>query len=645
MPDTPLYLNPEADLDARVDDLIGRMTLEEKALQLVNDTPAIERLGVPAYNYWSEALHGVARAGLATVFPQAISLAAMWDAPLMFRIATAISDEGRAKYHATKAHGAPTWYTGLTFWSPNINIFRDPRWGRGHETYGEDPYLTGTLGVEFIKGLQGDDPHYMKAAACAKHYAVHSGPESLRWEFDAVCSAKDLRETYLPAFEMAVREAGVEAVMGAYNMLYGVPCCASTLLLQQILRDEWGFDGHVVSDCGAIRLFHESYKVTQTPEESVAMGLKGGCDLNCGAMYALAPQALEQGLITEADMDLALHRALRTRFKLGMFDDDARVHWASIPTSVVNSPEHRALARQAAHKGIVLLKNNGILPLDPKAVKSIMLSGPTANINEVLLGNYNGLNPELVTPLEGILGAVGPEVKVHFVTGCRLLGKESETALTVSYASVHALNIVFLGLAPELEGEAGDASGSGDPDRPGVELPAGQERFLKAVKQAGTPVILVLSGGSAMAVPWAQEYVDAIIWIGYPGEEGGNALADILSGKVNPSGRLPMTWYNGTADLPSFVNYAMEGRTYRYFRGEPLYPFGYGLSYTTFAYRDLALSATRVKAGDPLTVSATVTNTGDREGEEVVQLYITDLAASVATPISQLCGYQQRAVW
>jgi beta-glucosidase len=638
----PLYRDPDQPIAERVADLIDRMTLEEKVAQMVNDAPAIERLGVPAYNYWNEALHGVARAGRATVFPQAIAMAATWDTGLMFRVATVISDEGRAKHHAAQRFGAPTAYTGLTFWSPNINIFRDPRWGRGHETYGEEPYLTGRLAVAFIKGLQGDDPNYLKAAACAKHYAVHSGPEAIRFEFHAVVSAKDLRETYLPAFRAAVQEAGVESVMGAYNLLYGVPCCASKLLLQEILRDEWGFDGHVVSDCGAIHLFHTSYGYSASLEEAAAVAVKAGCDLNCGQTYTLLGQAVEQGLISETEIDQALHRVLRTRFRLGLFDPPERVPYASIPTSVVDSPEHRALAREAGQKCIVLLKNNGVLPLDKDKVKSLMILGPTAHRTDVLLGNYYGLNPRLVTAVEGIVDALGPETKVHFVSGCPLVGRDRPgDAVSNAYARVHDVNIVIMGLAPELEGEAGDANTTGSPDRADIGLPPGQEAFLRGVHAAGKPVILVITGGSALAVNWAQEHVDAILWIGYPGEEGGNALADVLFGHVSPAGRLPVTFYKSSDDLPPFEDYAMEGHTYRYFRGEPLYPFGFGLSYTRFEYSDLRLSAERVRSGEPLQVSVTVRNVGSAASDEVAQLYLRRLGASVTTPISQLCGFRR----
>lgn len=555
MPERPMMLFWDADqpLAARIDDLIGRMTLKEKALQLLNDAPAIERLGVPAYNYWNEALHGVARAGRATVFPQAIGLAATFDAPLIQRMATAISDEGRAKHHAAVKHGSPTAYTGLTYWSPNINIFRDPRWGRGHETYGEDPFLSGTLGVAFIKGIQGDDPNYLKAAACAKHYAVHNGPEAIRFGFDAIAGAKDIHETYLPAFRMAVEDGKVECVMGAYNRVNGIPCCADPELLTTILRETWGFDGHVVSDCGAIGHIHNEHGWTATAAESSAKAVAAGCDLNCGGTYITLIDAVKEGLITEAQVDRALHRVLRTRFRLGLFDPPERVPFTRIPESVVDCAEHRALAREVAQASIVLLKNNGVLPLDASKLKSMAIFGPTATGIDVLLGNYYGLNPRMVTPLEGIMGKLPPAAKVHYVRGCPLVSApRKDNAVAFEYASRHDVSIAIMGLAPELEGEAGDANTSYGPDRPHINLPDGQEAFLKEIKKAGKPAVLVLTGGSALAVEWAQEHFDAILWIGYPGEEGGTALADILFGEVSPSGRLPMTFYRSTDDLLPF---------------------------------------------------------------------------------------------
>lgn len=636
------YLDVTLPTDERVDDLIGRMTLDEKIGQLMNQAAEIDRLGVPAYDYWSEALHGVARAGRATVFPQAIGLAATFDPDLVHRVATAISDEGRAKHHAAVRNGTPVAYTGLTFWSPNINIFRDPRWGRGHETYGEDPYLTGRLGVAFITGLQGDDPHYLKTAACAKHFAVHSGPEKTRFSFDARPSDKDLYETYLPAFEAAVREAKVENVMGAYNRLNGVPCCANHWLLTELLRDTWGFDGHVGSDCGAVTLIEAGHGYVASQAEAAAAAIKSGCDLECGRSYEFLGEAVAQGLVSEADLDHALHRVLRTRFRLGMFDPPECVPYAAIAPEVVDSPAHRALAREAAQKSMVLLKNNGILPFDPAKIKSLIVTGPTAGRLDVLLGNYYGLNPRLVTLLEGIMGAVGPETIVNWKDECPLLGEPiSDLGWTGFAGREHDAIVAVMGLAPELEGELGDAEGADGGDRREIGLPRGQEEFLKLLQAAGKPVVLVLTGGSALAVSWAQQYVDAIIWAGYPGEEGGTALGDLLYGRVSPSGRLPLTFYHATADLPPFDDYGMAGRTYRYFEGEPLYPFGFGLTYTDFDYESLELERDTVAAGETLAVTARVRNVGQRAADEVVQLYLSDLEASVAVPRSQLCGVQR----
>ncbi len=636
------YLDANLDVAARVADLIGRLTLEEKIGQLMNQAAAIERLGVPAYDYWSEALHGVARAGRATVFPQAIGLAATFDPDLVHRVATAISDEGRAKHHAAVRNGTPAAYTGLTFWSPNINIFRDPRWGRGHETYGEDPYLTARLGVAYITGLQGDDPRYLKTAACAKHFAVHSGPEKSRFEFDARPSDKDLYETYLPAFQAAVQEAGVENVMGAYNRLNGVPCCAHHWLLTELLRDTWGFDGHVGSDCGAVTLIASGHGYVDTQPEAAAAAIKSGCDLECGRSYEFLGEAVAQGLVSEAEIDRALFRVLRTRFRLGMFDPQERVPYARIAPEVVDSPAHRALAREAAQKSIVLLKNNGILPFDQTKIKAMIVTGPTAGRLDVLLGNYYGLNPRLVTLLEGIMGAVGPETIVNWKDDCPLIGEPiTDLGWTGFAGREHDVIVAVMGLAPELEGELGDAEGADGGDRREIGLPRGQEEFLKLLQAAGKPVVLVLTGGSALAVGWAQEYVDAILWVGYPGEEGGTALGDMLYGRVSPSGRLPVTFYRSTADLPPFDDYALRGRTYRYFGGEPLYPFGFGLSYTRFQYEALVLERTELAPGEALAVTATVRNVGQRAADEVVQLYITDLEASVEVPRAQLCGVQR----
>ena len=641
---TPAYLDVKQSLAARVQDLVGRLTLKEKIAQLMHEAPAVERVGLPAYNYWNEALHGVARAGRATVFPQAIGLAATFDAPLLEQVGAVIATEGRAKHHAAAARGYRSIYLGLTFWSPNINIFRDPRWGRGHETYGEDPYLTARLGVAFIRGIQGDHAHYLKAAACAKHFAVHSGPETERHGFDAVVSPKDLRETYLYAFEAAVREAKVEVVMGAYNRTNGEACCASPTLLGKILREEWGFDGHVVSDCGAIDDIHKHHKVTPTPEASAAAGVKQGCDLNCGCTYASLVEAVQQGLISEAEIDRALSRVLRTRFRLGMFDPPTRVPFARPKANVVSCAAHRELARQAARESIVLLKNaNHLLPLR-RDLNCVLVTGPNAANMDVLLGNYNGLSGALSTPLEGIVGQLDAGTKANYVEGCPLTGtNKNGFGVAGWYGKEADVIVAVMGLSPRLEGEEGDAaeSDSGG-DRKHINLPGVQEEFLKHLKQTtGKPVVLVLANGSAVAANWAAENVDAILTMWYPGEAGGLALGDVLFGDYNPGGRLPVTFYRDIAQLPPFRDYAMAGRTYRYFAGDPLYPFGFGLSYTRFEYREARLRVETVKAGEPVDVAVVVHNAGDRPGDEVVQLYVSALDAPAPAPHCQLRGFRR----
>ncbi len=658
-PQDAIYPDPAWPIAARVADLIARMTLPEKVSQMVHGAPAIERLGVPAYNWWNECLHGVGRAGIATVFPQAIGMAATWDTALLHQVATAISDEARAKHHAALGEdGSAEQYYGLTFWTPNINIFRDPRWGRGQETYGEDPYLTARMGVTLIKGLQGDDPQYLKVAATAKHYAVHSGPENERHHFDARVDERDLRETYLPAFEAAVREAKVASVMGAYNRTNGEPCCASPTLLQKILREEWGFggpdgvEGHVVSDCWAIKDIWAHHQVVQTAPEAAALAVKVGCDLNCGETYAKLLIAVEQGLIDEATIDVALTRLFTLRFKLGMFDPPEIVPYAQIPIEVNDCAEHRALARQVARESIVLLKNaDGFLPLDKASLKTIAVIGPNADDDLVLLGNYFGWPSRSVTPLQGIRAAVGADVDVLYAPGCDVRDDDtSGFAEAVAAAQQADVVIAVMGLSQLVEGEEGQEEGVKDGrrstgDRDALALPGAQDALLQAVAATGKPLVVVLLNGSAVAVNWAAEHAAAIVEAWYPGEEGGSALADALFGDYNPAGRLPVTFYKSVDDLPPFRDYTMArhgmagGRTYRYFKGEPLYPFGYGLSYTTFAYSDLTLSADTIQAGESLTVSATVTNTGNRAGDEVVQLYVRDVEAAFPVPLRQLQGF------
>jgi beta-glucosidase len=647
----PIYLDPDRPLEERVEDLVSRLTLEEKVSQMIFASSAIPRLGIPEYNWWNECLHGVARAGVATVFPQAIGMAASFNDKLMHRVACAISDEGRAKHHEFARQGDRGIYKGLTFWSPNINIFRDPRWGRGQETYGEDPYLTGRMGVAFVKGIQGDDPKYLKAVATPKHYAVHSGPEPLRHSFDARVSPKDLRETYLPAFKECVKEGKAVSVMGAYNRTNGEPCCASPTLLQKILRDEWGFDGYVVSDCGAITDIHAHHKVTDTAEESAALAVNAGCDLNCGRAFESLVNAAKQGLISEEAIDTAVKRLYRARFQLGMFDPPERVPYAQIPYEVNDCEEHRQLALEMARESMVLLKNeDGLLPLS-KDLNTIAVIGPNADDKKVLLGNYNGTPSKYVTALEGIRSKVSPKTKVIYAEGCDITvsqegfwGEEATRGFAEAISAAQRADAVImcLGLSPELEGEEGDAAASSaGGDKTSLDLPGMQEELLKAVCATGKPVVLVLFSGSPVSINWAHENVPAILQAWYPGEEGGTAIADVLFGDYNPGGRLPVTFVKSLDQVPPFTDYSMKGRTYRYMEEEPLYPFGYGLSFTTFEYSNLKLSRETINAGESINISVNVKNTGHVAGDEIVQLYIKDLEASVDVPIHELRGFKR----
>lgn len=645
---TMLFRRTDLPLEERIADLISRMTLEEKVSQMIYDSAAIPHLGIEEYNWWNECLHGVARAGVATVFPQAIGMAASFNAPLLQKVAEVTATEARAKHHEAARRGDRGIYKGLTFWTPNVNIFRDPRWGRGQETYGEDPHLTAELGIAFVRGLQGDDPKYLKTAACAKHYAVHSGPESLRHSFDARCSQKDLYETYLPAFRALVVDADVESVMGAYNRTNGEPCCASPTLLQKILREDWGFEGHVVSDCGAIYDIHAHHKVTNSPEESAALAVKNGCDLNCGRVYPALREAVAQGLISEEEIDQALARLLRTKFKLGLFDPEEEVPFANVPYEVVACPEHRSLAREMARQSMVLLKNeNNLLPLGTD-LKTVAVIGPNADARKVLLGNYFGTSTQLVTALDGIRRKLEPDCKVLFAEGCDLTttkpgywgdSPKSGFAEALAVAERADAVIMCMGISPDLEGEEGAAANSdGGGDRIGLDLPGMQEELIKEVAALGKPLVLVLFSGSPLTVNWAHEHVPAIIQAWYPGEEGGNALADIIFGDYNPAGRLPITFVKSVDQLPPFTDYAMSGRTYRFSEEKPLYPFGYGLSYTTFAYSNLQ-APPELAIGQDLVVQVDVENTGQRTGDEVVQLYIKHLSASVPTPRHSLQGF------
>jgi beta-glucosidase len=631
-------------VEARIGDLVSRLTLAEKIGQLVFDAPSIPRLGIPAYNYWSEALHGVARSGRATVFPQAIGLAATWDPALIQHVASAIGDEVRAKYHeAVRRHGSTMQYQGLNVWSPNVNIFRDPRWGRGQETWGEDPFLTGEMASAFVRGIQGEHPKYLKTAACAKHYAVHSGPEKHRHQFNACVSERDLRETYLPAFKKLVTQAKVESVMSAYNRTNDEPCCASQRLLGDILRGEWKFEGHVVSDCGALVDIHAYHHVTADAPESAALAIKRGCDLECGSVFEQLGIALERGLLTEADLDRALARVLTSRFKLGLFDPPEAVPYASTPLSVINCAEHRALARQAAAESIVLLKNkNNILPIAP-SVRSIFVTGPHAADVNTLLGNYYGISDTLTTMLQGIISHVPEGVRMSYRPGSALTQMSSNPLnFAVFEAAACDLTIACMGTSPLMEGEEGEAIQSEETgDRVNIGLPEAQVDFIKQLATTGTKIVLVLAGGSAITLGEIADLVDAIVFVWYPGQEGGSAVADVLFGDTNPSGRLPITFYQSVDQLPPFEDYGMACRTYRYMTQAPLYPFGYGLSYTNFEYSNLQMSAATIPVDGRLALSFDVKNCGDRAGDEIAQLYVRYLDSQVTRPVKELGGFRR----
>ncbi|WP_158850744.1 glycoside hydrolase family 3 C-terminal domain-containing protein [Algibacter sp. L1A34] len=779
------YLETSLSFDERVDDLVSRMTLEEKVAQMMNDAPAIPRLKVPAHEYWNECLHGVARAGKATVFPQAIGLAATFDTDLIYNDAVVISDEARAKHHEALRNNSFKRYEGLTYWTPNVNIFRDPRWGRGQETYGEDPYLTSRMGVNFVKGMQGNDPKYLKLVATPKHFAVHSGPEPERHFFDATTTERDLYDTYLPAFEATIVEGKAYSIMAAYNRYMGKPCCASHQLLDDILRKDWGFKGYVVSDCNAIRDIHDYHNYVDSKEAAAAVAVLAGTDLNCGSRYEYLISAVAKKDITEDEIDVSLKRVLKARFKLGMFDPEEMVPYASIPMSVVSSEKHRALALETAQKSIVLLKNkNNTLPLK-KDVKSIAVIGPNANNLEVLLGNYNGFPSQYFTPLEGVKNKVSKDTEIYYEAGTELISKEpamslisneflsfeTENGLQAKYYNNHdflgtpllirieeginsnwnsnpinGLNkekfaveytgtikvdvsgdyqlglqsnkgftlaidskiiidntkdlkkrivkettylekgkayqvsikylhegypaklklmwatpektsfekaielakksevVVFVGgISPGVEGEQMPVNSKGfkGGDKTDIQLPEVQKELLKALHETGTPVVLVLLNGSALAVNWENDNLSAIVEAWYPGELGGNAIADVLFGDYNPSGRLPITFYKSIKELSPFVNYSMKGRTYRYFEGEALYPFGFGLSYAQFNYENIKLKNKKIKTNGSTSVSIDVTNVGKIKGEEVVQLYIKDLESKEVRPLKSLRGIRR----
>ena len=623
--------------------LVAQMTVEEKASQLRYDAPAIPRLGVPAYNWWNEALHGVARAGTATSFPQAIGMAAMFDDELLQQLGDTAATEGRAKYNALSQEEDRDIYKGLTFWSPNINIFRDPRWGRGHETYGEDPYLTARLGKAYVRGLQGEGP-VMKAAACAKHLAVHSGPEALRHHFNAEATPKDMEETYLPAFEACIADAKVEAVMGAYNRTNGEPCCGSKALLVDTVRGKWGFEGHIVSDCWAIRDFHQGHMVTQTPAQSAALAMEMGCDLNCGNTYLHMLSAYRQGLMTEAQITRSAERLFTTRYLLGVLGEGSE--FDAIPYETVECEAHLALAQEAARKSCVLLKNDGLLPLNPETMGTLGVIGPNANSRIALIGNYHGTASRYTTVLEGIQDAVAGKARVLYSEGCHLFRDRAEPlaweadrlAEAVTVAKHSDVVVLVVGLDETLEGEEGDtgnAAASGD--KLDLLLPAPQRSLMEKVLAVGKPTVVLLMAGSAIDISEAQEKANAILLTWYPGAGGGKAVADLLFGKASPSGKLPVTFYRNEAlnEMPDFTDYSMTNRTYRYYTGTPLYPFGYGLTYGDVEVTGLS--------ADRNGVTVTLTNKGCAT-EDVVQLYIRDEASSDAPVNPILCGFRRVAL-
>jgi beta-glucosidase len=648
-----IWKDPSQPINARADDLIGRMSLAEKVAQLQNDAPAIPRLSLPAYNYWNEALHGVANDGIATVFPEPIGGAATWDPELLHQEGHVIGIEGRAKFneYASRHNGDSKWWDGLTFWTPNINIFRDPRWGRGQETYGEDPFLTGTLAVPFIKGIQGDDPKYMLAMACAKHYAVHNGPESQRHRFDAKPPERDLYETYLPQFEMAVREGHVGGVMGAYSSLYGVPDCANPFLLTDLLRKQWGFDGYVVSDCGAIGDIWSRHHYVNTPEEAAADAVKAGCDLCCGGDYQALVRAVQQGLITEKEIDQALSYTLWTRFKLGLFDPPDICPYSKIGIDQNDTPQSRALALKIAEESIVLLKSDGILPLDRSKIKRIAVIGPNGDSMSMLHGNYSGTARQPISILNGIRQAAGPDIEVTFAMGCPITTRTERGIAPWSRQDNNPTRPV-----PELNAEALSNAASADLiiyvggvtsaqegeefDRDSIELPEVQEKLVETLHATGKPMIMVNCSGSAMALPWEATNLPAILEAWYPGEEGGLAVGEILFGDINPSGHLPVTFYASTADLPDITDYSMNNRTYRYFSGQPLYAFGHGLSYTTFDF-SRGKSSKTIRAEGTVKISFTVKNSSNRDGDEVAQVYFRHINSSVPQPKLALCGFDR----
>lgn len=645
-------------IEKRAEQMVQSMSLKEKVSQMVHESRGISRLNIPSYNWWNECLHGVGRAGTATVYPQAIALAAMFDDQFLEEIASSISDEVRAKYNESgkvgfkgfkslikilpneikgriEAHSL--WYRGLTCWSPNINIFRDPRWGRGHETYGEDPWLTSRLGVAFVRGLQGKDPKYLKTIATPKHFAVHSGPEALRHEFNAKVDKKDLYETYLPAFKACVQEADAGSIMSAYNSVNGEPATASDTLLEKILRKEWGFKGFVVSDCGAVYDIRSNHKKTKSFSAAAAMAVNAGCDLNCGWVYNFLKSAVNRGLLSEKTLDKSLQRLFEARIRLGMFDPPEDVPYSSIGVEKIDCPEHRAQALKASRRSLVLLKNDGVLPLD-KSVKRIAVIGPNADSQEVLLANYNGTPSSWTTALEGIRQRF--EGDVFYNKGCPVSGKkEADIEGAIEIAKTADAVILCLGLSPELEGEEGDAyNADAAGDKMSLRLPGVQEELLEAVKGTGTPLISVIFAGSATDLRKVDSSSSALIQAWYPGQDGGKAVAELIFGDFSPSGRLPVSFVHSDADLPPFEDYSMKGRSYRYIETEPLYPFGYGLTYSDFTYSALEIEKGAVGAVD---ITVQVSNSGEHQADEIVQFYLSHSEAGIRVPHYQLCSFKR----
>lgn len=637
------FQNTDLSFEKRVDDLVFRLTLEEKVAQMLNKAPAIERLGVPAYDWWNECLHGVARTPYkVTVFPQAIGMAATWDNETLQQVASSIADEGRAIYHDATSKGVHEIYHGLTYWTPNINIFRDPRWGRGQETYGEDPYLTGTMGKAFVYGLQGDDPKYLKASGCAKHYAVHSGPEASRHVFNTEVSPYDLWDTYLPAFRDLIVDAKVSGVMCAYNAYAGQPCCGNDMLMQDILRKQWNFTGYVTSDCGAIDDFLK-HKTHADATHASADAVLHGTDLECGQnIYVKLVDAVKQGLITEDKIDESLKRLFMIRFRLGLFDPADQVKYANTPLSVLECDSHKALALKMSRESIVLLKNESVLPLR-KNLKKIAVIGPNADDSTVVLGNYNGFPSKIITPLEAIRDKVGKRTQVIYDKAVDFVKPADPKDIKSLIERLSGVDqIIFVGgISPRLEGEELHISIDGfrGGDRTTIALPEVQTQLMKELTKAGLPVVFVMMTGSALGIEWESQNIPAILNAWYGGQFAGQAIADVLFGDYNPSGKLPVTFYREDSDLPPFGSFAMANRTYRYFKGEPLYPFGYGLSYTIFDYAEPVVSS-QVAVGKPVQVSVKVKNVGKIDGDEVVQLYISHEGIKNA-PIAALKGFKR----